>query len=279
MNGIGWLERLTQDVRVTLRMIRRSPGFALAAIATLALGIGATTAVFTVVNGILIRPLPYPEPDRLVGVWHSAQFQGITSNNIRFSSTMYLTYREQTATFAEFGVWRVGQASVTGRGDPEQVPTLVVTYGTLPAVGVRPALGRWFSAGGRRGRDTRNRDPDPRILAATVRWQRGGHREHRDDRLTATPDHWCHAAVVPISEHRSGGHPAATLRGSPAPAQRCPFLHRNRQAETGSVTRSGQRGRRPHAAHLDQGARHQRQRPQRCTLRSRRAARQAGRDR
>jgi putative ABC transport system permease protein len=145
MNGIGWLERLTQDVRVTFRMIGRSPGFALAAIATLALGIGATTAVFTVVNGVLIRPLPYPEPDRLVGVWHSAQFQSVTSNNVRLSSTMYLTYREQTKTFAEFGVWRVGQASVTGRGEPEQVPALVVTYGTLPAVGVRPALGRWFS--------------------------------------------------------------------------------------------------------------------------------------
>ena len=145
MNGIGWLERLTQDVRVTSRMIRRSPGFALAAIATLALGIGATTAVFTVVNGVLIRPLPYPDPERLVGVWHSAQFQGMTSNNVRLSSTMYLTYREQTETFAEFGVWRVGQASVTGRGEPEQVPALVVTYGTLPAVGVRPALGRWFS--------------------------------------------------------------------------------------------------------------------------------------
>ena len=127
MNGIGWLERLTQDVRVTSRMIRRSPGFALAAIATLALGIGATTAVFTVVNGVLIRPLPYPDPERLVGVWHSAQFQGMTSNNVRLSSTMYLTYREQTETFAEFGVWRVGQASVTGRGEPEQVPALVVT--------------------------------------------------------------------------------------------------------------------------------------------------------
>ena len=136
MNNIPWIERLTNDLRVTLRMIRKSPGFSLAAILTLALGIGATTAVFSVVNAVLLRPLPYPEPDRLVGVWHSAQFQGITSNNIRLSSTMYLTYREQAETLADFGVWRSTRASVTGLGDPEQVPALVVTYGTLPAVGV-----------------------------------------------------------------------------------------------------------------------------------------------
>ena len=145
-NNIGWVERLTHDLRVTLRMIRKSPGFALAAILTLALGIGATTAVFTVVNAVLIRPLPYPEPDRLVGVWHSAQFQGITSNNVRLSSTMYLTYREHAETFENFGLWRSTRASVTGLGEPEQVPALAVTYGTLPAIGVPPAIGRWFSA-------------------------------------------------------------------------------------------------------------------------------------
>jgi putative ABC transport system permease protein len=147
MNTIGWIERLTNDFRVTLRMIRKSPGFSLAAILTLALGIGSTTAVFSVVNGVLIRPLPYPEPDKLVGVWHSAQFQGITSNNVRLSSTMYFTYREHAETFADFGLWRSTRASVTGLGEPEQVPALVVTYGTLQAVGVPPAIGRWFTPG------------------------------------------------------------------------------------------------------------------------------------
>ena len=145
MNSMGWLERLTQDVRITLRMLRKSPGFTLAAIVTLGLGIGATTAVFSVVNGVLIRPLPYPDPDALVGIWHSAQFQGITSNNVRLSSTMYLSYREHNQTFAEFGLWRNSQASVTGLGEPEAVPALTVTYGTLPALGVPPLLGRWFS--------------------------------------------------------------------------------------------------------------------------------------
>ncbi len=145
MNSIGWLERLAQDAAVTLRMIRRSPGFVTAAVVTLALGIGATTAVFSVLNGVLLRPLPYPEPEQVVTILHSAQFQGIRSNNVRLSSTMYFAYREHATTFVEFGVWHVAQASVTGRGEPEQVPALVVTHGTLPAVGVAPAIGRWFS--------------------------------------------------------------------------------------------------------------------------------------
>jgi putative ABC transport system permease protein len=146
MNSIGTLEQLTTDLRFASRMLRRNTGFALAAIGTLALGIGATTAIFSVVNGVLIRPLPYPQPDALVGIWHSAQFQGVTSGNIRLSSTMYLAYREHNQTFQEFGVWHTDAANVTGLGQPEEVRTLVVTYGTLPALGVVPVLGRWFSS-------------------------------------------------------------------------------------------------------------------------------------
>jgi predicted permease len=146
MNSIGWLERLTADLRFASRMLRRNVGFALAAIGTLALGIGATTTIFSVVNGVMIRPLAYPQPDALVGIWHSAEFQGMRSSNIRLSSTMYLAYREHNQTFQEFGVWHTEAANVTGLGEPEEVRTLVVTYGTLPAVGVLPALGRWFSS-------------------------------------------------------------------------------------------------------------------------------------
>jgi predicted permease len=144
-NSIGWIEQVTQDVRLAIRMLKRNPGFAIAAILTLAIGIGATTAVFSVVNSVLIRPLPYPDPDQLVGIWHSAKFQSITSRNVRLSSTMYLSYREHNRTFAKFGLWRNTAANVTGVGDPEQVRTIVVTHGTLPALGVPPAIGRWFS--------------------------------------------------------------------------------------------------------------------------------------
>lgn len=139
------LDEIRRDIHYACRMLGKNPGFAAIAVLTLALGIGATTTVFTIVNSVLIRPLSYPEPDALVGVWHSAQFQGATANDIRLSSTMYLAYRDHNETFQDFGVWRIGAANVTGIDGPEEVRTWVVTHGTLPAIGVQPALGRWFS--------------------------------------------------------------------------------------------------------------------------------------
>jgi predicted permease len=143
----GWADLLAGNVRYAVRALVRTPAFTVTVVLTLALGIGATATIFSVVNGVLLRPLPYPRPDELVGVWHSAQFQGVTSTNVRLSSTMYLTYGEHNQTFQDFGVWHTGAANVTGLGGPEEVRTLVVTHGTLRAVGVQPALGRWFSIG------------------------------------------------------------------------------------------------------------------------------------
>ena len=211
MNSIGRLEQLTADLRFAFRMLRKNMGFALAAIGTLALGIGATTTIFSVVNGVLIRPLPYPQPDALVGIWHSAQFQAVTSSNIRLSSTMYLTYREHNQTFQEFGVWRTEAANVTGLGEPEEVRTLVVTYGTLPAVGVVPVLGRWFSPADDTAGTHRNRDPDAWVLAAPVRRRQGSGWADHHDRLAASGSHRRHAARVPVSERGSGGDSAAAL--------------------------------------------------------------------
>jgi putative ABC transport system permease protein len=115
------------------------------ALVTLALGIGANTAIFSVVNGVLIKPLPYPEAQQLAGVWHLAPGISGIAGNVNCSPTMYFTYREESRTFQDFGLWSNDGVTVTGAGDPEQVQAVDVTYGTLNALGVQPAEGRWFS--------------------------------------------------------------------------------------------------------------------------------------
>ena len=143
--GLPWLETTIADLRYAARGLRKSPGFTIVAVLTLAIGIGATTAVFSVVNGVLIKALPYPAPDGLVGVWHSAVIQGEMFRNANHSSSMYMTYLDNNRTFQDFGVWNNGASSVTGIGEPEQVRTLRATYGVLRAFGVHPEIGRWFS--------------------------------------------------------------------------------------------------------------------------------------
>ena len=115
------------------------------ALATLALGIGATTAIFSVVEGVLIKPLPYPHSESLVGVWHSAPGLKGFGDAVQCSPAMYFTYREENRTFQDVGLYESSGATVTGLAQPDVVQTLVVTYGTLQALGVQPIHGRWFS--------------------------------------------------------------------------------------------------------------------------------------
>jgi predicted permease len=127
-----------------IRRFTRAPAFTAIALITLAIGIGANTAVFSVVNGVLIKPLPYANADELVGIWHSAAgLPGLPKLNV--SPTMLFTYRENGQTFREIGLWQRGGVTVTGQGDPELVRSARVTFGTLQALGVPAALGRWFS--------------------------------------------------------------------------------------------------------------------------------------
>jgi len=114
-------------------------------VASLAIGIGANTAVFSVVNGVLIKPLPYPKSEELVGVWHSAPGVVFKDGAVNVSPTMYFSYREEGRAFQQVGIWSQGGVTVTGFSEPEQVRSLFVTQGVLDAVGVPPALGRWFS--------------------------------------------------------------------------------------------------------------------------------------
>jgi predicted permease len=126
----------------TLRRLLGRPVFALTALVTLGAAIGATALTFSVVNGVLLKPLPYPAADRLVAVWHVAP--GVMQGDVPQSPASYFTYRD-AKVFEDVGLWSGGAASITGKGDPERVTVLNVTDGVLPLLGVRPILGRLFT--------------------------------------------------------------------------------------------------------------------------------------
>src|SRR5262245_7178722 len=166
MWSLNSIETLIQDLRYGARRLMRSPGFSAAAILSLALGIGVNTAIFSVVNAVLIRPLPYPEAESLVGVFNSGVIQGETFNEMGLAAGMYAGLKEHSQTFQEFGVWEPGTATVTDIGDPEQIKTVRMTQGVLPALGVQPFLGRRFSIED----DTRG-TPEP-VLCSHSYWMR-----------------------------------------------------------------------------------------------------------
>jgi predicted permease len=145
MNGIAWLDTLSGDFRYALRGLRRYPSFTAAALLTLALGVGGNTAIFGVIDSILIRPLAYPHAEALISVRHTAPGLPGFGDNLGCSPSMYFTYREENRTFQQFGVWNSGGVSVTGIAEPEVARTLFFTHGVLDALGVQPLLGRWFS--------------------------------------------------------------------------------------------------------------------------------------
>lgn len=133
----------TIDCRQALRRLFRSPGFTVAAISMLALGIGGASALFTVIDSVLLRPLPYPEPDRVIALTHTAP--GINLETLRMSLSFYFTYREEGRVFEKLALWNGNRATVTGVADAEEVPALFVTHEFLQTLRIRPAIGRDFT--------------------------------------------------------------------------------------------------------------------------------------
>ena len=138
------MSTVTREMGLLVRRLLRYPVFTLIAVSTLALGIGANTAIFSLVNGILLRPLPYENPDELVGVWHAAP--GLGFDLINQSPALHYTYEEEGRSFAEIGMWAHTSTSVTGVQEPEQIHGMMVTEGTFRALRVQPTLGRRFTA-------------------------------------------------------------------------------------------------------------------------------------
>jgi putative ABC transport system permease protein len=137
------MDFLRSDVRLALRALLRNRSFALAAVLTLALGIGATTAIFSVVHGVLFRPLPYTQPDRLMVLWNDNTREGIERDITSYPN--FLDWRERGDRFEAMAAYSRGTMSVTDGGEPEQVPATFVTVDFLRTMGIAPLQGRGFT--------------------------------------------------------------------------------------------------------------------------------------
>jgi predicted permease len=157
------------DIRYSLRSLRHNPLFTAVALLTIAIGIGANTAVFSVVNTVLLKPLNYPNAEQLVSLHQIAPgAPGLADfeSGLHLSPSLYFTYAEHNRSFQSLGVWDTGTASVTGVGEPEQVRTVEVSDGVLQALDVPPAVGRWLSEA-----DQVPRGPQ-RVMLSYGYWQR-----------------------------------------------------------------------------------------------------------
>jgi predicted permease len=143
------IESLLADLKHVFRRLGRSPGFAITVVLTLAIAIGANTAVFSVLNSVLLRPLAYPEPQQLVSLHLNAPgAPGLAEfrSELRLSASMYLTFSAHNRTFQSIGVWMPGTASITGLAQPEQVNTAQISGGVLESLNVPAFTGQWLSA-------------------------------------------------------------------------------------------------------------------------------------
>jgi predicted permease len=137
------MESLKNELKQVLRRLGRAPMFTAITLITLAAGVGANTVVFSVLEGVLLKPLPYPKPDELIGIWLTAP--GIQLKEFELSPSDYFIFREQNRTLQDLGLYSGDSVSVTGVAEPEQVRALRVTDGTLPLLGIAPLLGRTFT--------------------------------------------------------------------------------------------------------------------------------------
>jgi putative ABC transport system permease protein len=146
MRSYGWenlISARASDVRYAARRLRHNPGFSVACVLTLAVAIGANSAIFSVLNGIVLKPLPYQQADELIELHHTAP--GVHFPDVVSAPFLYFTYRQQGRSFQNIGLATSELRTLTGVSQPEEAQCLDVTAGLLPMLGVEPEVGRWFS--------------------------------------------------------------------------------------------------------------------------------------
>jgi len=152
------------DIRYALRNLLARPGFTAIALITLALGVGGTTTIFSVVNALLVKPLKFPDLERVVAVWENQPSRGRERNEVSMAN--YLDWRQQSQNFEHLGLYRWWSVNLTGVEPPERIQGFLVTANFLAVVGVKPLLGRGFSA------DEDQPGKDPVAILAYGLWQR-----------------------------------------------------------------------------------------------------------
>jgi ABC-type antimicrobial peptide transport system permease subunit len=184
-----------QDLQHAFRMMRKSPGFAAVAILTLALGIGANTAIFSIVNGVLLNPLPFPHPQELTVLYeHSTTFE---KSSISYPT--FLDWQRTNSTFASMAGYRYEDFNITGSGEPERVRGGMVSAEFFPIFGVKPLLGRLFS------RDEDRQSAAPVVLLAEGFWQRrfGSAGDIIGKQIIMNGDAYTVVGVIPATFHFS----------------------------------------------------------------------------
>ncbi len=141
--GVSYMNSFSNQLKQVLRRLGRAPMFTAITLITLAAAIGANTVVFSVLEGVLLKPLPYPNAAEMAGVWLTAP--GVKIKDAQLSPSDYFIFRDQSHTFQDIGLYGSDSDAVTGMGEPEQVRALLVTDGTLPILGIQPLLGRMIS--------------------------------------------------------------------------------------------------------------------------------------
>lgn len=161
-----FFERLGQELRYAFRQLRKTPGFATVAILTLAIGIGANTAIFSVTDAVLLRPLPYPDSKRLVRVWQSEPRMG--EGHLGAAPPEFEAYRDRTRVFSSVAGYQPESFDLTGDSQPEHLSAYRTSASLFPTLGVQPLLGRAFPP--RRGahRFPTGRRPQLSILEAAI---------------------------------------------------------------------------------------------------------------
>ena len=197
-----------QDLRYGLRLMIRRPGFAAIAVATLALGIGTTTAIFAVTDHVLLRPVPYAAPDRLAVIWETSPTIPLP---VMYASPPNLyEWQQRSKTFSSMGGFQWRDVTMGGV-EPERIRAARVTAGLLPTLGVQPRMGRWFLPEEDRDNGSSGHGHQRRAVAAALSAEPQHHRTHHSDRRGADGDHRRDAAGVRVSarggasRHAAGG--------------------------------------------------------------------------